>query len=584
MTASVKNSDPQPPDKSFRWVPWVIVPLMFIIYASNPTRKYYFDGVVFASIMEHGPWQSLFNPHHLLYTWAFSVIENLIENISGREVKALYIMQWANIIIGSITIGFLWKVISRLVEDKGFALLVVLLGCFSFTYWHYATDADVYIISTLFLILAADRLELIIRHRPPRNSDFALIGIFHALSILTHQLNIFWIVCIAACLLFRAIDAPGTQRWKWWWIYLASMVIPVGGLYLGIGILALGHTNPGSFMHWITEYGHESAYWCPFKDIPYMTLNGYLMVFFHRFSIMTGILDYNLIQAVEEGRFWKGITKVVFGYYSLGFLFFCYLAGVYNIKKFFMQYRRRSIFLFSWLAPYVVFQLFFMPTNYFYKLFIFIPLLTIFAWFGTVQVTAEKKWFKWPLFAFFVIFSGIFLPRLAILVAIFIIVFEIYQARKANLYRWGLFILVGFLALYNYISAILPESKLEKNPEVIHALALESHFRDGDLLIFEGGYDYPNGWIISALTPARVVALSNLYEMPASEREDIFNTTILDGGRIFIHPNIVQCSDIVVKRAAELGITIDELATVLDNLNPVEGFELEGQQFIQLQP
>jgi hypothetical protein len=242
------------------------------------------------------------------------------------------------------------------------------------------------------------------------------------------------------------------------------------------------------------------------------------------------------------------------------------------------------MFLVSWLAPYVLFQFFFMPMNYFYKLFIFVPLLGIFGWYGTIEVVPEKKWFKWSVFAFFIIFTAFFIPLLAILVTIFIVVFEVFQHRKNELYRWGLFILVVFLALYNNISGIQPESTLEHNPEVQHALELQDHFHDGDLLIFEGGYEYPEGWIIPALTRAEVVTLGELYSMTGDQREDLLNSVERSGGRIFVHPNITDMTDQFIRNADSLGINVDDLADLLKQYQWQEGFTLNDRLFVQMVP
>ncbi len=188
------------------------------------------------------------------------------------------------------------------------------------------------------------------------------------------------------------------------------------------------------------------------------------------------------------------------------------------------------------------------------------------------------------MFALFVIFTAFFIPILAILVAIFIVVFEVYQHRKNELYRWGLFILVVFLALYNNISGIQPESMLEHNPEVEHALDLQEHFRDGDLLIFEGGYEYPRGWIIPALTDARVVTLGALYEMSEEERDALVVSVQLDGGRIFVHPNITDMTEQFIMNAGELGISVDAMADLLKEYTWSEGFVLDGRMFVQMTP
>jgi hypothetical protein len=580
----VTNAIEKPRDL-YRWIPWVLVPAVFIIYASHPTRKFYFDGVVFASIIEHGPYEALFNPHHLLYTWLFSEIHNIFEKIAGTDIKALYIMQWANIALGSIGVGLIWKLVYKLVRDKGLALLVVLLGCFSFTYWHYSTDADVYIISTVFLLIAADRLVNITcgdhpENRTPVLNDFVFIGFFQALSVLFHQLNIFWTASVIGCLVFGTISGTRKERWKFWWIYLASLAIPVALAYSGIGIFVLKHNDPNSFMFWITEYGHESKYWISsWKEIPLGTMNGYLMVFFHRLSITPDILEYDLGLAMEQGRIFKGLLKKVFGYYALGFLFFMYLASLYNVKKYYMQFPKRAVLVFSWLAPYVIFQFFFMPTNYFYKIFMFVPLLTVFAWYGQISISSENRWLKWSLFALFVIFTSTQEPILAILVTIFILVFEFLTHRKNEIYRQGLIILMVFLGLYNYIAGIAPESRLKNNPEVMQAIQLEPYFKDGDLLIFDGGYDYPDGWIISALTRAKVISLEEFFETPQAERDGLIGDCEDLGGNVYLHPNINAESAQVNESATELGVPAEELMSVVGRYSRSDGFVLNGQEF-----
>ena len=567
----------------FDWIPWILLPLIFILYASHPTKRFYFDGVVFASIIEHGPFDKLFNPHHLLYTWVFYLITHATEQILGHAVRALYVMQWGNIFLGTICLGFIWKIILRLVDDRGFALLVTLLGCFSFTYWHYSTDANVYFASLLFLLLAADRLEIVLRHRPPRNSDFVFIGLMQALSVLFHQLNVFWAVCVIGCLIFGLKNESKRDRIKWAIRYLAFFALPVIAAYLIAGIFVCGNYSLSKFSYWITEYGHQSRFWVSdWKTGVYLTLSGYMAVFFNRYNFQEKFLGYNIQSAMEEGRLFKALVRQVFGYYSLAFLFYCYLSALYNINKYLYRFPKRSIFVIFWLAPYVIFQFFFMPSNSFYRLFIYIPLLAVFAWFGTVEIKVEKLWFKWPLYALFIVYTGIGELRLGIILALFILAFEIFKKRKTELYRWGLFILVAFLPLYNYYSGILPESRLENNPEVVSAIQLADDFKTGDLLVFEGGFDYPDGWIISALTNAKIITLAKLKEMGLENQRVLFTETLNEGGRIFIHPNITEKTRHIEICARNMGITVEELLSTFDEYEFREGFEENGRKYYEL--
>jgi hypothetical protein len=566
-----------------RWIPWVIVPLIFIIYALHPTKKYYFDGVVFAANIEHGNIAGLFNPHHLLYTWIFYIIHNLMVAALGFDVQAVDVMLWSNVILGAIGVGLFWTLLSRMIEDDGLALLMTLLAAFSFTWWHYSTDADVYILTTVLLLLAAIRLEWIIRHRAPRNGDFVYIGLLHAASVLTHQLNIFWIVCVAGCLIWGVVPGTRSDRLRWWWIYFLSMGIPVAACYFGIGIVLLGHATPGTFWYWITEYGHIERYWVfePRKVIG-ENFNGYLKAFFHRDWLTEEILRYDLKSAWAEGRFYKGFPKVVGGHFALSFLLFCYMVAVYNMRLFAREFHKRALFAYFWLLPYVLFSLFFMPGNYYYKVFIYVPILSMFAWFALADTSREKRWLKLLLFLPVVAWSVYDEPSLGITLVLLIAAFEIFRRWKSPIFRWCMLALIVFVGLYNYVEGIRPESTLARNPEVVQAMSLQDEFLPGDVLIFQGGDDFPDGWIIMALTSAKTLTLEELYKMPQEERREEFNKVFESGGRIFVHPNITERTVELGKAARELGRTEEELLRMLLEYRWVDGFTKSGRRYIEL--
>ncbi len=585
MPAEPGTSETAPGRRDSGWIPWVLVPLVFILYALHPTRWLWFDGVVFAAHIEHGNYQELFNPHHLLYTWLFYLIHNTIESTLNRPIQALFLMQWANIVLGAIGVGLMWTLLSRLIEDRVLALLVTLLACFSFSWWHYSTDADAYILSTCLLLLAAIKLEGIVHRRTPRNSDFIQIGLLHASCILFHQLGVLFIGCVAGCLFFSLVPGSRSERIRWWWIYFASMVVPLVIVYIGIGILVLGQTTPGAFLFWITEYGRDKHYWIKsFSNLVQENLNGYLKIFLHRDYIGPEVLNYDLKLAWEEGRFWKGILKVVFGHISLGFLFFCVLTAIYNLKKYALQFPGRALFVFSWFALYVPFQLFYYPGGYNHKIFILVPILALFAWIGKTDTSRETRWLKYTLFGIVVIFTLLDEPTLGISLALIMIAFEVFRAHKLLLFKWGLLILVVFVGVYNYIEAIAPESTLERNPEVAQALALVDNFQEGDILIFEGGDDYPDGWIITALTPARALTLEALHKMSSGQREAALSEAFDSGGRVYVHPNITEGSDALTRTAVEVGVTTEELLDMLDAYEWRDSFVEGGRKYIELVP
>jgi hypothetical protein len=147
-----------------------------------------------------------------------------------------------------------------------------------------------------------------------------------------------------------------------------------------------------------------------------------------------------------------------------------------------------------------------------------------------------------------------------------------------------LFILVAFLPLYNFMAGIAPESRLKNNPEVQATIELQDDFHSGDMLIFAGGYDYPDGWIISALTPARVVTFETLLGMTESERDEMFRQVANAGGRVFIHPNVTEAGDQLDDSARELGVGKEALLDMVRKYPWHEGFTEDGKEYVEMAP
>ena len=260
------------------------------------------------------------------------------------------------------------------------------------------------------------------------------------------------------------------------------------------------------------------------------------------------------------------------------------MTAIYNIRLFAREFPSRAKFAYLWLLPYVLFQIFFMPGNYYYKVFIYIPMFSMFAWIALADSSREKRWLKLLLFLPVVAWSLYDEPSLGITLVIIIAVFEIFRKWKQPIFRGFMLAMIIFIALYNYLFAILPESKLERNPEVVQALSLQDDFERGDVLIFEGGVEYPDGWIIMALTPAKTWTLEYLFNLSDSERNEIFDSVYESGGRIFVHPNITEKTVELHKAAEKIGTTVEELLRMLMDYRWEGGFINAERQYVELLP
>src|SRR6516225_5201825 len=80
--------------------------LFAILYACFLTRNYYWDGLSFAIDIEKArTFRDLFNVHHLLYNF-IGYGEYLL---FSRSVRALYLMQWTNCVVGGVLIWLAYR-------------------------------------------------------------------------------------------------------------------------------------------------------------------------------------------------------------------------------------------------------------------------------------------------------------------------------------------------------------------------------------------------------------------------------------------------------------------------------------------
>src|SRR5262245_2891477 len=132
----VDHSDSRVPPGAY------VAALFAVLYLALPTRVFYWDGVAFAITIENArSWRELIDVHHLIYDfigWAeYKVL--------GGQVRALFLMQWTNCVLGALLLWFAYRLFrSEGVSPANSAACVAVLGA-SATWWRFTTDADSYI-------------------------------------------------------------------------------------------------------------------------------------------------------------------------------------------------------------------------------------------------------------------------------------------------------------------------------------------------------------------------------------------------------------------------------------------------------
>src|SRR5215213_10052075 len=165
--------------------PWLIFAGIAIIYLAFPTRVYYWDGIVFAQVIEDASRldPSLVHPNHLIYNFVGYIFYKLLR-VFGFELRAVTALQILNSLFSAACAGVLFAILSDTLRSLYLSVCLTLLFAFSATWWKFSTDANAYIPSVLF-VLVSFYLAL-----PERKARPLLVAIAFFVSMAFHQLAV----------------------------------------------------------------------------------------------------------------------------------------------------------------------------------------------------------------------------------------------------------------------------------------------------------------------------------------------------------------------------------------------------------
>src|SRR5678815_2580634 len=161
--------------------PWLLFIGIAIIYLLFRTRVYYWDGLVFAQMIENarGLSPSLVHPNHLIYNFVGYIFYKLLRSFSA-EIRALTALQILNCILSPICARVFFSILLNTLRSLYLAICLTLLFAFSATWWRFSTDADAYIPSVLFLLIS---FYFVLPRRAPKP---VLVAVLYAFSLCLH--------------------------------------------------------------------------------------------------------------------------------------------------------------------------------------------------------------------------------------------------------------------------------------------------------------------------------------------------------------------------------------------------------------
>jgi hypothetical protein len=361
---------------------WIVFIAILVIYLTFPTRNYFFDGIEFAHTIEAASQvnSSLIHPNHLIYNVVGYLFYRLLRVI-GLDLRAVAALQILDSILGVLSAYVLFLILKSSLRSVYVSLCLSLLFSFSATWWKFATDADAYIASVLFLLISfylilpdgQGSTERQIR-RGVGKAKPLLVALTFSIAMCFHQLAVIFFPVIVLGLLVQTNTLSWREKeFKVVQFGATAFILTAGAYYLCFH-LATGAFNPTRFLHWTTSFSPDGGFSFDLLSALTYTLRGHARLFFGgRFNLLKGLMNPLV-----------GVLIFALAVF-IGLLIYALLKtfrkpNFRNPESTPPDQRRGSLVLLSlvWSGVYLVFLFFWMPQHTFYRLF-YLPALILLA-------------------------------------------------------------------------------------------------------------------------------------------------------------------------------------------------------------
>ena len=345
-----------------------LLAMLFILgmYLAFPTQEHYWDGVFFSQIIEDtsslGP--RLLHPNHLFF--------NVVGWIgyqgaiwAGKATRALYVLQGLNSVLSVGCAALVYLMLRSLTRDVFLSVSLVLTLAFGATWWKFSTDADAYIPSIFFLLIA---FYLVLSGTKCRPLQVALA---HSFAMFFHELAVLCFPALVLGLWFQSRALDLRQRRATVLKYVVTVVPLTVGVFGAGYVVSTGNLDLRGFLTWLTFYTPEHGF--SFDPLVNLRLSGLV----HRKLLFDGRADI-----VDRDAFTLVFLAALAA--STAMFLWALVRGIRSGNSRFRDLFSKAVYsdpatlvCIAWTLPYLVFLFFFIPGNEFYRLFYF-PAIIIF--------------------------------------------------------------------------------------------------------------------------------------------------------------------------------------------------------------
>jgi hypothetical protein len=216
---------------------WFSILLLLSLYLVFPSGLSTGDSLYYAASIKYN--NEIFLPHHLLYNSAGLCLSRITSLFGCDVLASLKVM---NAFFAFFVLIILQKILFYLKCTDYQVVILTCLAGFSFSFMRYATENETYIVPLFFALLASyNYLKSTIREAPW--SAF-LSGLFAAISVLFHQIYIFWWIGLFAGFVLRR-NKKYTLQYS-----VVSLIAPIA--YLVVIAVNSGKLDPGNIYDFLS--------------------------------------------------------------------------------------------------------------------------------------------------------------------------------------------------------------------------------------------------------------------------------------------------------------------------------------------
>jgi hypothetical protein len=446
----------------------VTLAAILLVYLLFPTKNYYWDGIFFARVIEtaQGFGAGLLHPNHLLYNVVGYVIYRVAWGM-GLQWRAIELLQVANSCVSVLTAFLVFRILRRTLQSRYLAWALTLIFAFSATWWKFSTDANAYILSVFFLLLAFNFTLPGAKSRP------LLVAVLFSVATLLHQLAVIAFPVFVLALWWQSGRLEKKRRIVAILEFGILSFLLIFVTYCYCFYLLTGTTSATRFARWITSYSPDASFTFDFLSNLGYTLRGNVRLFFNaRLSLLRGLLSAPIIALIALLAM------------ALLLWLFTLIRGLKSSKP---KARKKLSVLFAvptvrlyllWIGLYMVFLFFWLPHNTFYRLF--------------------------------------YLPAIILLLGEFFA--RSNAPNRKPTYRLGLFVVMMFLS--NFLFFIYPNSHTEKYPPLSLALEMNRIWQPGTVVYFQSENSDNN--LVAYFNPSIEWRPVREFDVLTSELKDIY--------------------------------------------------------------